>query len=109
MVMVSYDDLIASYTINPRDVQIVPNHTIPIWFHVFVENNKIYVKSPNSYEVNRSGLTEKRPLLKSYFDNMLAAYPFYRNEENIPDQIAKQIKNLQTKSYWYGIFADMGV
>ena len=99
----TYNDLVKSFQINPRDVQTHPmnaNAVTPKWFHTYVENNEIYVCNSKSKHSSLASIQQRRKISRKEFETMYDLY-LRREKGDTVSQIAQQ--ESQNSSYWFGI------
>lgn len=102
---ITWEEIVSSYSKNPRDVKTIPFNRQGIWFFVYAERDNIYIESARNH-FNSSSIKIRRKLKKENVDTMLSLY-FRRKKGESVTQEAIEITYNQV--YWYGIFADMGV
>lgn len=102
---ITWDEIVLSYTKNPRDVKTVPLRKEGIWFYVFAENNDLYVTNANNH-IDSSKIKTPRKIDKENFVTMLSIYAKRKNGESVTQEAIDITYN---QVYWYGIFADMGL
>lgn len=102
-----WDEIIRSFTENPRDVQTQPlTKRTSLWFYVYVENGTLYVDcakehSPSSNLSNRRKISNNAKKCDIMFD-------IYRRRK-CGEPVSKEASHATVdKVYWYGVFADMG-
>ena len=103
---ITWDNIVAEYTNNPRDVITVPiTNKKGIWFYVHAENGSVYV-SAAEHHMESSKISGPIKIQKEKFEDMLQIY--LRRKNGVPvSQEATATTRQQV--YWYGIFADMGI
>lgn len=100
-----YQKLANEYAANPRDVATVPlNGQGQKWFHVFAEDDRLYVTSGKNHQViceikNPICLEERQA------EAMLDIYHRRQRGEAVS---AEAHKVTFQSAYWYGVFEDMG-
>ena len=100
-------ETLESYTANPRDVRTQPlTKRTALWFHVYVEDGKLYVDRAKSNEPS-SNLSKRRMLASGFekFEIMLDIYLRRKHGEEVSQEATAITVN---QVYWYGILADMG-
>ena len=103
--VLTWENVVAEYEKNPRDVKTIPFNQNGLWFYVHVEDGDVYVTDAEHHSES-SRLNKPIKLKKDEFDEILAIY-FRRKKGEKISQEAKKITYHQV--YWYGIFADMGM
>lgn len=97
-----YQQLVVSFSENPRDIAT----TSGLWFYVHTENGKLYVESGRSHVEKKSKITTPRKLKEDEFSEILSIY----HRRQIREKVSKEASNATVnQSYWFGIFADMGL
>ena len=100
-----YQDLVESYSKEPRDVHTIPLNREPIWFFTYVEKGFVYVRS--SYIHSRSSrMKAPRKLNPAEFKIMFELYVRRKNGERVSDDATRSSQN---QVYWIGIFRNMEV
>lgn len=100
-----YQDLVESYSKEPRDVHTIPLNREPIWFFTYVEKGFVYVRS--SYIHSRSSrMKAPRKLNPAEFKIMFELYVRRKNGERVSDDATRSSQN---QVYWFGIFRNMEV
>ena len=92
----TWNDILKSYTDNPRDVITRENG---IWFYAYGEGNKVYIESGRSHE-NCSKITVRRSLGSENFEEV---YDMYLKKAPREEVCAVT----QNSSYWFGIFSEL--
>ena len=92
----TWNDILKSYTDNPRDVITRENG---IWFYAYGEGNKVYIESGRSHE-NCSIITLRRLLDSGNFEEV---YDMYLKKAPREEVCAVT----QNSSYWFGIFSEL--
>lgn len=96
MKQLTWDEIMKSFTQNPRDVITRENG---IWYYVYSEKDNVYIESGKNH-TNRSRITVRRRLDKENFEKVLAMY--INNEPRI------KVRDVtQNASYWFGIFSEL--
>lgn len=103
-----WENILRSYTDNPRDVKSVPlTNKKALWFHVYVENGKLYVDCAKENQPS-SNLTKRR-MLSSSSEKCDIMYDIYKRRKS-GQAVSKEATGITVNSiYWYGIFADMNL
>lgn len=99
-----WEEMISAYINNPRDVKTIPLQKEGVWFHVYVENNSIYVENARNHSTNSSNIKNRRKIEKEKAETMLSIYIRRKNGEKVSREATMATQN---QVYWYGIFADM--
>lgn len=99
----NYQDLVESYSQEPRDVPTNPLRKESRWFFAYTEKVYIFVKS-SSLKTPSCKIQIPRRLNPSEFDTMLDFYVRRNKGEPVSQDAAKATQN---QVYWYGIFRDM--
>ena len=102
---ITWEDIVASYANNPRDVKTVPFRKNGIWFYVYVENGSVYIENAKKH-ADSSKLKYRRKLEENKLDAILSIYHRRNNGESVTQEAVDITYN---QVYWYGIFADMGI
>lgn len=102
---ITWNDIVSSYSNNPRDVKTVPLRGAGRWFYVYAENNNVYAENARNHSVS-SKIKGRRVLEKNKVDDVLAIYDRRKRGESV-SKIA--VDTTVNQVYWYGIFADMGI
>lgn len=105
--MLSWENLLNEFKILPRDVSTVPLSKTrnPLWFYVFVENNKLYVKNSIN-KLPSSKIDNKRLLSKGEYLDMLDIYKRRCKGEAVSREATQRTKS---QVYWYGIFNELNL
>lgn len=101
----NYQDLVSSYSQEPRDVHTIPLRGNPIWFFTYVDKGFVYVKPAHS-KTPSSQIRTPRKLNPTEFDTMLELYHQRNKGRRVSDDATRATQN---QVYWYGIFHDMGI
>ena len=102
---IEWRDIINSYLNNPRDVKTVPLDREGKWFHVYADNDDLYIGIAADHS-NTSNISQIRKLDKDKFEVMLDIY--HRRMKG--EQVSKEATNTtQNQVYWYGIFNDLNL
>ena len=103
---VTWNDLVCSYSKNPRDVVTVPTtNRAGKWFFVSAVNGKIVVKNATAH-AESSQIKGKRTLRSEELEAMLDLYHRRQKGEGVFAEAASTTVN---QVYWYGIFSDLGL
>lgn len=98
-----YQDLVESYSKEPRDVHTIPLNREPIWFFTYVEKGFVYVR-PSCINKPSSRMKVPRKLNPAEFKIMLKLYIRRKCGQRVSGDATKSSQN---QVYWYGIFRDM--
>ena len=98
-----YQDCIAIYQNDPRDVHTIPHNSSPIWFHTGVENGQLFVEQAHS-RTPSSTMVGRRFLPENEFYPVLSLYIRRKRGEHVSQEAQKATQN---QVYWYGIFHDL--
>lgn len=100
---ITWEEIVLSYSKNPRDVKTVPFNRAGIWFYVYVENGSIYIENAKNHS-DSSSIKIRRKLKKENLDAILSLYYRRKRGESVAQEATEITYN---QVYWYGIFADM--
>ena len=101
-----WEDIVSSYTRNPRDVKTVPISREGVWFYVYVIDGNVFAENARSHLENSSNIENRRRLEKEKADVMLSLY--YRRKRG--EKVSQEARDITVNQvYWYGIFADIGL
>ena len=101
----TWEEMVSSYSKNPRDVITVPKNQKGIWFYVHTENGEVFITDAE-YHAESSRVRKPIKLKKDEFEAILKIYKRKKRGEAVYQE-GKKITYQQV--YWYGIFADMGI
>ena len=102
-----WEEIIRSYTENPRDVKSRPlTKQIPLWFHVYVEDGKLYVDRAKENQPS-SNLSPRRKR-SSNARKCDIMFDIYRRRKCGEPVSAEATATSVNQIYWYGVFADTG-
>ena len=99
----NYQDLVVSYSQEPRDVHTIPLRVTPVWFYTYIDKGYIFVK-PAHKKTPASKIRTPRKLDPAEFDTMLDLYRRRNKGQMISCDASRVTRN---QVYWYGIFHDM--
>lgn len=100
-----YQDLVESYSKEPRDVHTIPLNREPIWFFTYVEKGFVYVRT-SCIHSRSSRMKAPRKLNPAECKTMFELYVRRKNGERVSGDATRSSQN---QVYWYGIFRDMEV
>lgn len=100
-----YQDLVESYSKEPRDVHTIPLNREPIWFFTYVEKGFVYVRT-SCIHSRSSRMKTPRKLNPAECKTMFELYVRRKNGERVSGDATRSSQN---QVYWYGIFRDMEV
>lgn len=102
---ITWEEMIESYTNNPRDVKTTPTRGEGIWFYVYVEDDNIYIENAKNH-LDSSKIKTRRKIEKEKIDIMMSLYCRRKKGESVSGEATDITYN---QVYWFGIFADMYV
>lgn len=100
-----WDELLASFRQNPRDVCTFPTRGSGVWFYVRTEGRNLYIANSKEHTPS-STIKGRRRLKPDECETMLQLYKRRcRGESVSKETIAASVNQV----YWYGIFHALGV
>lgn len=102
----TYHEIAADYSVNPRDVHTVPiTEKQPLWFYVYTDNGTMFVKSAKEHAPS-SRITGRRKLIEDEFEDILSIY--WKRKCGLP--VSKEATDTtKNQVYWYGVFSEMNL
>lgn len=104
--MVSYNDLVANFMNNPRDISTKPIINRPgKWFYVYVENGNIVIDTARLH-TPKCSISKPRILFEKEIEDIYELYIQRKKGGAVSQQAASVTMN---QVYWYGIFSEIGL